>query len=645
MSILRTEGPPNRFVTVANAPRPWDASARRFRSRTVIRLTVVGAMLLALTGYGITAATAAGAGKALKAAATSTGKALKGGTITFAESPSDAPDYILPLYDLANYDLSNSSELQPLLYMPLYFYGTGDQPTLNESMSLANLPVYSNGDRTVTITLKKGTKWSDGKPVTSRDVEFWNNLLVANKDNYGPYAPGTYPDNVTSFAYPNADTIVMHLDASYNPEWFTEYDLSEITPLPQASWDKTSTSGPVGNYDMSASGAVRVYNFLNKQAENVLTYASNPLWQVVDGPWKLQQYTAEGQLTFVPNRAFTGPGPAAKLSKFVEVPFTSEVSENNALLTGSVDYGYISVTDAPEIPRLEALGYKVVPWPIWGVNYLYVNYSNPTSGPFMDQTYVRVAMQELTNQPELIKTIYHGYAYPTYGGVPVVPKTSYASPAELKNLYPYDPNKAIASLRSHGWKIIPNGASVCTDPKLCGAGIKAGSTLTVVAIFPTGYPEIEDMMEAMASAWSAAGIKMELRGLSNDAIGALLGPCKAGSACGWGFIDYETAYYWQPPSFPDGSRPFGVGSISTGGTPPFLAQMDNYINAVRVAPADKAQQALDAYEAYVQKVAPQVWLPMMYNQISVIRDNIGGATPQNPLAGQILPQEWYLTNG
>ena len=178
------------------------------------------------------AASAANAGKALKTSATSAQKALKGGTITFAESPSDAPDYIFPLYDLANYDLSNTSAPQPLLYMPLYFFGTGSQPTLNPTMSLANPPVYSDGDRTVTLTLKKGIKWSDGKPVTSPDVEFWINLLLANKNNYGAYAPGTFPDNVASFDYPNADTIVMHLNASYNPDWFTGYDLSMITPLP-----------------------------------------------------------------------------------------------------------------------------------------------------------------------------------------------------------------------------------------------------------------------------------------------------------------------------------------------------------------------------------------------------------------------------
>ena len=40
-------------------------------------------------------------------------------------------------------------------------------------MSLANDPVWSNGDTTATITLKSNYKWSDGQPITSRDVLFF----------------------------------------------------------------------------------------------------------------------------------------------------------------------------------------------------------------------------------------------------------------------------------------------------------------------------------------------------------------------------------------------------------------------------------------------------------------------------------------
>ncbi len=57
---------------------------------------------------------------------------------------------------------------------PLYWYANGVAPTETPAMSLASAPVYSNGDRTVTITLKNNYKWSDGLPLTSADALFFS---------------------------------------------------------------------------------------------------------------------------------------------------------------------------------------------------------------------------------------------------------------------------------------------------------------------------------------------------------------------------------------------------------------------------------------------------------------------------------------
>jgi len=612
-------------------------SPRRSRSRRSGRCASILLAALAIIATACSSATTS---------SSHGGRPIKGGTATFAEIPGGPPDYIFPLYSLAYYDSSNTALLQPLLFPPLYWFGKGTTLDINSAFSLANSPVFSDNDKTVTITLRHGYTWSNGQPVTSRDVEFWINLLKANKTDYGPYVPGAFPDNVTSVDYPNSSTIIMHLNASYNPQWFTYTALAEITPLPQQAWDKTSASGSVGNYDMTTAGAQKVYKFLDSQSKDTATYSSNPLWQVIDGPWRLQQYTSTGQLTFVPNPKYTGT-VKPRLSKLVELPYTSSVAENNSLLDGSLDYGYISVADAGEIPRLQQQGYRISPWPLWGVNYLYVNYTNPTSGPFMKQQYVRIAMQELINQPEYVRTIYHNLAYPTYGPVPTRPVTSFASPSEQTqtNLYPYDPAKAIASLRSHGWNVVPNGTTTCADPAKCGPGIAKGASLTITEVYPTGFPEILEMMEAMQSSMTAAGIKMNLTGLTNNGIGAILGTCKPGSPCKWGLIDYEVAYYFAPGPYPDGGAPFGTGAAFYEGTAPFSAQLDRLIANVRTAPASQATAALYAYEHYVQVINPNLWIPMTYGQISVIKDTLQGTEPQNPVAANMTPQTWYLTSG
>ena len=51
--------------------------------------------------------------------------------------------------------------------------------------------------------------------------------------------PGRFPDNVVSVAAPNSSTLVLHLNASYDPEWFLYNQLSQLVPMPLA-WHRTS---------------------------------------------------------------------------------------------------------------------------------------------------------------------------------------------------------------------------------------------------------------------------------------------------------------------------------------------------------------------------------------------------------------------
>jgi peptide/nickel transport system substrate-binding protein len=590
--------------------------------------TIAAALALGLTA----AACSSSGGSAAK------GHATSGGIATFAEAAGDPPDYIFPLYPLAHWDGPNTNQLQPLLWRPLYFYGTGDTPALNQQVSIAYPPVYTDSDRTVTIKLKPYV-WSDGKPVTSRDVEFWMNLLRYNSADFGPYVPGTFPDDVSSADYPNASTVVFHLDQTYNPSWFTNWALSMITPLPQHAWDKTSASGAIGNYDETKSGAAAVYKFLNSQSSDPATFATNPLWQTVDGPWKLQQFTTTGKVVFVPNKKYSGP-VKPRLSEFVELPFTSATAEYNAVRSGAVDYGYLPFNDVPQEPALKQQGYNVVPWTLWGVNYLYVDYGSSTLAATFKQLYIRQAMQHLINQQQIVTAIYSGDAYPTYGPVPVEPANDYASAAEKANPYPYNPKLAMQILSAHGWTVPAGGeARVCSDPAECGAGIAKGTVLKFSAYYPSGTPDVEDMMQAIQSSFQTAGIAMTSNSAPTAAIGAMLGPTCKSASC-WGLIDYGTAFYFQPAPFPDGGSPFGTGAVYADGYSD--PQMNKLIAAVRTTPGSSA---IDAYETYAAAQLPGLWIPQPYSQLSVIKNNLQGTTPQNVIGNNITPENWYFSSG
>ena len=47
---------------------------------------------------------------------------------------------------------------------------------------LATHYAWSNGGKTLTLTIRQGVKWNDGKPMSASDVAFTFNLLTAEPD-------------------------------------------------------------------------------------------------------------------------------------------------------------------------------------------------------------------------------------------------------------------------------------------------------------------------------------------------------------------------------------------------------------------------------------------------------------------------------
>ncbi|HZD65749.1 MAG TPA: ABC transporter substrate-binding protein, partial [Acidimicrobiales bacterium] len=420
-------------------------------------MALVVALVLASCGKG-SGATSSNA----TTSGSSNAPAIRGGTATFAERPGTKPDYIFPMLGLSHYSVANIEQFQRLMYRSLYWIGKGGHPVLNEALSLAHKPVYTDGNRKVTITLKP-YRWSNGQPVTARDVTFWINLLKANKTSFAGYTPGEFPDNVTHVKVTGERTLTLTLNAPYSPTWFTYNQLSQITPLPQRVWDKTSATAPVGSADTTTAGAKKVFRFLTSQAKDTATYGSNPLWKVVDGPWMLTTYHNDGYAAFVPNRRYSG-ADKPKLAKFVERPFTSASSELSALRSGStIDYGYLPLQESQQKQALASSGYRTDPWYTWGITYMVLNFHNPRVGPIFNQLYARQALQYIVDQPAYTSRALHGYGHPTTGPVPTRPSNPYVSPAESH--VPYPPQ--------HGESDVPAPAPRLERPPGWGGHLRA----------------------------------------------------------------------------------------------------------------------------------------------------------------------------
>lgn len=559
---------------------------------------------------------------------------VPGATVTFAQQVGNIPNYIFPITAVNAFASGNLSFLQPLLFRPLYWLGTGASPVLNSQLSLANTPTFTNGGRTANITLKRYV-WSDGTPVTSRDVEFFLNLLKAGEQNWGGYAVGDIPDNIVSFQINSQYSFSITFNKAYSSAWLMNNQLPLIIPMPQQAWDKSSTGGTVGNYDQTAAGATAVYNYLNQQSMSLSTYATNPLWKVVDGPFQLSSYNpTTNYVAFVPNKQYSGP-VKAKIGHLIELPFTSNTAEFNAVRSGQVDYGYLPTTDLSQGSYFKAHGYVVQPWPGYGINYLTINWSNPSVRPLFDQLYIRQALQLTVDQPLWIKDILKGYGYPVDGPVPLVPKTPFVSPLEVKNPYPYDPSRAASLLSAHGWKVGSNGVATCTRPGSasndCGAGIASGAPLAFNALYPSGVQSFTAEWEVWKSNASKVGIDLTVIPTPLPGMGVSV-PCTAGAPCTKDMVNWEGWGFGS--AYPDGSQAFSPPETGGYNSPTNNAD----INATHLS---NSPTAMFQYENYLATQLPVIWWPNSPSQISVIRASLHGVV-QNAL-GSFTPEFWSVT--
>src|SRR6201996_3700305 len=311
---------------------------RNRRRPRLARAAVAGAAAL-LAVVGIAACSSSSGPASSGTSATSTAAAVAGGTVTYALPAGVTPNYIWPYTPLADATEYNSEQFQELMYRPLYVFGNNGQSVdVNYPLSLANAPVYSDGGKTVTITMK-GWKWNNGESVDASDVIFWLNMMKAEPDNYYGYVPGLLPDNLASYSATGPDTVVINLKSAVSSIWFTYNQLAEITPMP-AAWDVTSASATPGSGGCATDSAAdkwaqcaAVYNFLSAQAKNATPYATNPIWQIVDGPWKLSSFStaASGPTTsFVPNKTYSG-SPKPQLTGVADSAVTDNLLHNTPL--------------------------------------------------------------------------------------------------------------------------------------------------------------------------------------------------------------------------------------------------------------------------------------------------------------------------
>jgi peptide/nickel transport system substrate-binding protein len=570
------------------------------------------------------------------------------GTVTWAEAPGTAPTYIFPVVPGADLSVTTVNSFQFELWRPLYWYTNGTAPTETPSMSLANQPTYTNGNKTVTVTMKKNYKWSDGQPVTSKDTLFFiDEVRAAVKEsgsNWGQYNPGLgIPDQIVSAATPNATTLVLNLNKAVNPLWFTQDMLSLVVPMPAHAWARASANGPILNFTNPAN-AKKIYDFLNKASGSTGTYATNPLWQVVDGPYKLTVFNnTTGAYTMVPNPGYGGP-TSAKVPTLQAVPYTSDTAEFNAVLSKSIDIGYMPQTDIPQLDAVKKAGYHVFGYPDWGFSYVNYNFADKT-GDFnniINQLYVRQALAHLEDEQGYIKAFFHGAGGADYGPIPAVPVSPYAPANALKNPFPFSVSAASNLLKSHGWKVVPGGQTTCAKPGTgageCGAGIPAGTKLTFNVLYANSPAINGEMLTDWASQAKKVGINVVLKADTfNHVIDIADDPGSPKTINDWAMAAYG--------GFTNATYPTTFGIFTTGGS--FNGGFWNDPKADKLITASVTGGSPDAVQAensYIIAQQPSLFQPNA-DFIVVWKNNVSGqpAAIKAMTQFQLNPELMYLT--
>jgi peptide/nickel transport system substrate-binding protein len=573
------------------------------------------------------------------------GTPVNGGTAVMAEPPSQTPNYIFPFMDPAVSTNQNLFDFTYLMYRPLYWFGYGSQPVVNTSLSLAAVPTF-NGNN-VTITLKHYV-WSNGTPVTAQDVMFWINMMRAVPQDWFGSVPGGFPTNISNVKVVSPTELTMTMNKAYSATWFLYNNLSQITPMP-AAWDRTA-SGP-SHCDTTVSDCAAVYAYLAGQAKDLSSYATSPIWSIVDGPWKLSAFNSDGHVTFVPNKSYSGP-VKPRLAALEEVPFTTDSAEYDVLQSPNsstkIDVGYIPASDLPAKPAgaavgsnpLASKGYTLAPLYAWGIGFYVMNFQSTTgNGPIIRQLYFRQAMAYLMDQEGVISGPLRGYGSPTVGPVGNTPVSKFLSPqGQRGDPFPFSIAKAEALLSSHGWKVVPGGSTSCVDPAKCGPGIAAGKTLVFNFPYASGLTWLASEMTELQSNAAQAGIKLNLQPQPiNQVTSVAAANCVAVKvSCDWDMANFE-GFTFSPDYLPTGDVLYLTGATSNYGA---------YSNATNDAMIEKTLTSANlsymyTWQDYLATQLPFEWQPFPAYQITEVANDLKGVTPQSPTLS-INPENWYF---
>ncbi|WP_327123317.1 ABC transporter substrate-binding protein [Streptomyces sp. NBC_01727] len=161
---------------------------------------------------------------------------------------------------------------------------------------------------TWTFTLRKGLKWSDGRPITAEDAAWTLNLIRTNE--VAGTANGSLVENFASVTAPDATTLVIKTKKPQANTPFVSIPYSGVPIVPKHVWEKHVTD---------------LKDFKNDSGD-IVGY----------GPWTLTAYKPEQYVKYDANKDFVLGAP--KFDHLVQQRYKAVDGAVAALRSGQLDY-------------------------------------------------------------------------------------------------------------------------------------------------------------------------------------------------------------------------------------------------------------------------------------------------------------------
>jgi peptide/nickel transport system substrate-binding protein len=368
------------------------------------RLTAIGAIVAAgLLAAACGASSGGGSGSASKGGSAS-------GVLTI-----DNESGSLWTCNFNPYNLSDIGYSLGPVYEPLVFVNS--LQSAKTTPWLASSWAYSNNNKTLTFTIRKGVKWSDGKPMTAADVAYSFNLLKQYKalDINAVWS-------VLSSVTQSGDQVVMTFKSPAVNYFY--YIADQVAIVPQHIWSKISDPVKYPDTNPVGTGAYTT----SCTAQNI-TYKANPDYYV----------------------------PGEPHLKQVNYPaFTTNDTANQYLASGQAQWGgqFIPSISKFYMDKSSANHY----WfpPVANVS-LFINLKNP----ILSNVAVREALAYGINRSRASTIGEYGYEPASNQSGVVTPTYSSwldtSQAAAFGNNYAYNPAKAKAILKNAGYTMGSDG--------------------------------------------------------------------------------------------------------------------------------------------------------------------------------------------